>query len=82
MKNSKVTDAQKPKLPLQALTIRNAAERLQVSERTVSRLIVSGELKAIHIGRSVRITEGALQNLLTSADTECGWCNGPPLSGH
>ena len=40
-----------------------------VSERTVNRLIVSGELKAIHIGRCVRITEGALQDLLTRADT-------------
>ena len=68
MRNPKVIDATKPKLPPQALTIRNVAERLQVSERTVSRLIVSGELKAIHIGRSVRITEGALQDLLTRAD--------------
>ena len=68
MRNPKVADATKPKLPPQALTIRDVAERLQISPRSVSRLIVTGELKAIRIGRSVRITEGALQDLLTRAD--------------
>ena len=52
---------QKPSL----LTVKNAADRLQVSGRTVHRLIASGELKAIHVGRSVRITEAAFQALVT-----------------
>ena len=69
MRNPKVIDATKPKLPPQALTIRDVAERLQLIQRTVNRLIASGELKAIHFGRSVRVTEGALQDLLTRADT-------------
>ena len=69
MRNPKVIDATKPKMSPQALTIRDVAERLQLSQRTVTRLIISGELRAIHIGRSVRITEGALQDLLTRADT-------------
>ena len=67
MKNPEVPDTTKPKLLLQALTIPNVAGRLQVSERTVHRLIVKGKLNAIHIGRSIRITEGALQSLLTEA---------------
>ena len=51
------------------LTVKNVAKRLQVSERTVHRLIDAGELAVIRIGRSVRITETALHALLTRGDT-------------
>ena len=50
------------------LTIRDVADRLQVSVRTVNRLIALGKLKVKRIGRSVRITEGALQAALTEAE--------------
>ena len=37
------------------MTRKQAAEALQVDPKTVSRLIDRGELRAIHIGRNVRI---------------------------
>ena len=50
------------------LTIKNVAERLQMSQRTVHRLIAEGNLTVIRIGRSVRITEDAFGVLLTPRD--------------
>ena len=50
------------------LTIKNVAERLQMSQRTVHRLIAEGNLTVIRIGRSIRITEDALGILLTPDD--------------
>ena len=41
--------------PERLLTVREVAERWQVSERTVVRLIDAGELKASHIGRQRRV---------------------------
>ncbi len=54
----------KPRL----LTVGDVAERLQVSGRTVHRLINAKELAVIRIGRSVRVSEGAFQDLLTGGD--------------
>lgn len=56
------------------LKIPQVAERLQVSERTVHRLIASGELAATRIGRSVRISEQALKALLTGLPADVGGC--------
>jgi excisionase family DNA binding protein len=50
------------------LTIKDVAERLQVSGRTIHRLIAAGELTVCRIGRSVRVSEGALKAFLTGAD--------------
>jgi excisionase family DNA binding protein len=47
------------------LTIQDVAERLQVSQRTVRRLIKIGKLKVFYVGRSVRVSEEALQSCLT-----------------
>lgn len=52
------------------LTLKNVAERLQVSERTVHRLIEAEELAVIRIGRSVRVSEEALKRLLTGGDKQ------------
>jgi putative molybdopterin biosynthesis protein len=41
-----------------------AAERLAVSRKTVYRLIDRGELRAVHVGRSVRIDPSDLGNYL------------------
>ena len=51
------------------LTIKDVAERLQVSGRTVHRSIVSGDLTVIRIGRSIRVSEDALKAFLTGEDT-------------
>jgi excisionase family DNA binding protein len=48
------------------LTIKDVAELLQVSTRTVQRLIDRGELAAVRIGRSVRIRPEAVQSLTES----------------
>ena len=46
------------------LTIANVAALLQVSTKTVRRLIDRGELDAIRIGRSIRIQPEALKLLI------------------
>jgi len=50
------------------LTVRDVAERLQVSGRTIHRLISAGDLPVIRIGRAVRLSEAALQAYLTNGD--------------
>jgi excisionase family DNA binding protein len=52
------------------LTPLEAADRLQVSIRTVRRLIVSGKLKSLRIGRLRRITPAALEAYVTEAAGE------------
>ena len=65
MKSPKITDTTEPKLQLEALTIRNVAERLLDIKCTVHRLIVKGELNVIRKGCSIRITEAAQRTFLT-----------------
>ncbi|MPY92955.1 MAG: helix-turn-helix domain-containing protein [Acidimicrobiia bacterium] len=55
-----------------------AAARLGVSARTVRRLVVSGELPTVRIGRSVRITEADLQRFI---DTRGGRDGGSGIAG-
>ena len=45
------------------LTVRQAAERLSLSESKVYRMIISGELPVQRIGRAVRIPESAINFL-------------------
>jgi len=47
-----------------ALSVADVAARLDVSKRTASRLIETGELKAHHIRRQWRIFESDLQDYL------------------
>ena len=70
MIKTKAVEATKAKTPSASplLTIRDVAERLQVSERTVHRLIDAGELAVIRIGRSIRVSEDALNALLAPGD--------------
>jgi excisionase family DNA binding protein len=60
----------KPELPAapRLLTIRDVAERLQVSGRTIHRLVANGDISVIRIGRSVRVSEAALKAFLTGED--------------
>jgi excisionase family DNA binding protein len=64
-----------PKLPKpelssapRLLTIKDVAELLQMSTRTIHRLVACGDLAVIRIGRSVRVSEEALNTLLTQDD--------------
>lgn len=51
----------------QFLTTAEAAEELQLSARTINRLIASGKLPAVRIGRTVRIERTALTALVDAA---------------
>jgi excisionase family DNA binding protein len=54
-----------PANPKQQLrTIADTAERLNVSTRTVRRMIDAGELRIIRIGRSVRIDDDDLEKAI------------------
>ncbi len=48
----------------QYLSLRQVAERLSVSERTVMRRIGDGELRASRIGRLIRIAEAEIQRYI------------------
>jgi excisionase family DNA binding protein len=47
------------------LTIKEAAKAAKLHENTIRNLIARQQLKALRIGRSIRIEEEALLNLLT-----------------
>ncbi len=49
------------------LTVADVAFYLQVSIRTVRRLIATKELQAIHVGRAVRISQAVLNAYVTAA---------------
>ncbi len=70
MNKTKATEPLKAKVPPAPpfLTIKDVAERLQVSGRTIHRLIDMGEFSVIRIGRSVRVSEEALKAFLTAGD--------------
>jgi excisionase family DNA binding protein len=46
--------------PVQLLTVPQVAERLALSRRKVEQLIHDGELRTVHFGRAVRVTEREL----------------------
>lgn len=48
------------------LTIEDVAARLQVSRRTVYRLIAEGRLRPIHVGRRTRFTEREVEAYIAS----------------
>ena len=55
-----------PVIP-QLITVAEVALFLQVSVRTVRRLIAAGELKVIRVGRVVRISPASLHGYVTAA---------------
>ena len=48
------------------LTVQAVAERLNVCDRTVRRLIKAGALKALRVGRSLRVSEADFQAYVSS----------------
>jgi excisionase family DNA binding protein len=53
-------------------TVAEVAEVMRVSRMTVSRLVHSGELPAVRVGRSFRVPERAVHDYLRSAYTDAG----------
>ncbi len=54
------------------LTPHEVAETLRVSDMTVYRLIKSGELRALRVGRSYRISEDDFDAYVAARFTEAG----------
>lgn len=63
-KTPKLSKPERPAVP-HLLTIKDVAERLQMSPRTIHRLVANGDLTVVRIGRAVRISEEALKAFLT-----------------
>lgn len=54
------------------LTVAEVAEIMRVSKMTVYRLVHSGELPAVRVGRSFRVHEKAVSEYLDSSYYEVG----------
>jgi excisionase family DNA binding protein len=54
------------------LTVAEVAKLMRVSKMTVYRLVHSGELPAVQIGRSFRVPEQAVNDYLRAAYIEAG----------
>jgi len=54
------------------LTVAEVAAVMRVSKMTVYRLVHSGELPAIRVGRSFRVPEQAVHDYLRSSFVEAG----------
>ena len=70
-----MSDAQPPDAPLSQvrfLTVAEVAVVMRVSKMTVYRLVHSGELTAVRVGRSFRVPEKAVHDYLRDAYVEAG----------
>ena len=56
-----------PLSQMRFLTVGEVAEMMRVSTMTVYRLVHSGELPAVRVGRSFRIPESAVSSIVFSA---------------
>lgn len=57
------TDPQRENARMNLVTVADVAERLSVSPMTIYRLIHSGELPALRVGRSYRVPQSAVDAL-------------------
>lgn len=55
---------EKPQM-MPAMKVADVAQRLGVSPKTVYRLIASGDMKSVRVGRSVRVTHDQLAAFLS-----------------
>ena len=54
------------------LTVSEVADHLRVSTMTVYRLIKSGELRAVRVGKSYRLREEDIDSYLSAQFTQAG----------
>jgi len=54
------------------LTVAEVAARMRVSKMTVYRLVHSGELEAVRVGRSFRVPDDAVQEYLRRSFFQAG----------
>jgi excisionase family DNA binding protein len=64
--------ASNPLSEVKFLTVAEVASMMRVSKMTVYRLVHSGELPAVQIGRSFRVPESAVNDYLRAAFIEAG----------
>lgn len=57
---------------LRFLTVAEVATQMRVSKMTVYRLIHSGELEAVRVGRSFRVPEHVVETYLSKSFFEAG----------
>jgi excisionase family DNA binding protein len=62
----------RPLSEVRFLTIAEVASAMRVSKMTVYRLVHSGELPAVRVGRSFRVTEQAVHSYLQDSFVEAG----------
>jgi excisionase family DNA binding protein len=70
-----MSSSQPPDAPLaqvRFLTVAEVAALMRVSKMTVYRLVHSGELTAVRVGRSFRVPEKAVHDYLRDAYVEAG----------
>ncbi len=54
------------------MTVAEVADQMRVSKMTVYRLVHSGELQAVRVGRSFRVPESAVEEFLAKSYFEAG----------
>jgi excisionase family DNA binding protein len=64
--------AQRPLNEVKFLTVAEVATIMRVSKMTVYRLVHSGDLTAIRVGRSFRVPEQAVHDYLRDSFIEAG----------
>jgi excisionase family DNA binding protein len=65
-----MSKAERPLAEVRFLTVAEVAEVMRVSKMTVYRLVHSGELPAVRVGRSFRVEERAVHDYLDKAFIE------------
>jgi len=67
-----MSSGERPLSEARFLTVAEVAAVMRVSKMTVYRLVHSGELPAIRVGRSFRVPEQAVHDYLRDAFIEAG----------
>ena len=67
-----MSEHNKPLSEVRFLTVAEVAAVMRVSKMTVYRLVHSGELSAVRVGRSFRVLDQAVQDYLRDAYVEAG----------
>ncbi|GGV11420.1 MULTISPECIES: helix-turn-helix domain-containing protein [Thermomonosporaceae] len=67
-----MSSGERPLSEVRFLTVAEVAAVMRVSKMTVYRLVHSGELPAIRVGRSFRVPEQAVHDYLREAYIEAG----------
>lgn len=55
---------------MNVMTPKEVGEMLKVSDKTIKRIIIAGELAAIKVGRSWRVDMAALNNYINKRSTK------------